>query len=116
MVYYSYGFATSLITSILSRCPTCQIHSTKSVKPPIYPTTTLSSDERWMMDYTQFESNYWLLVVIDCFSRRVWTGAYATKEEKNVIEKLTELFQNSRPSIIQSDNGGVSNLLIFYCL
>ena len=61
------------------------------------------------MDYTQFQSKFWMLVIIDCFSRRVWTDVFPTKEEQNVISTLQSLFHLKLvPLIIQSDNGGVS--------
>jgi hypothetical protein len=117
-LFYMYGYTTKLVGSILQRCSTCQTHIGKSVKPPIYPISSSKLNERWVMDYTQFESNFWLLVIIDNFSRKVWTHGYSTKQERNVIEKLKEIFNSSgTPSILQSDNGGVS-LLFFsnFCL
>ena len=69
----------------------------------------MNVDERWIMDYTQFDNGFWMFVVIDCFSRRVWTTVFPTKQEKNVIKTLDTLFSSEHvPSIIQSDNGGVS--------
>jgi transposase InsO family protein len=114
-IYYLYGYTTKLVTKILQRCSTCQTYSNKTIKPPIYSNISLKVNERWIMDYTQFESNFWVLVIIDCFSRRVWAQAFSNKKEINVINKLKEIFkQFGKPTIIQSDNGGVSFKYFLY--
>ena len=46
------------------------------------------------------------LVVIDAFTKFVWTETLATKESKGVCESLLKIFKPGEIEILQADNGG----------
>ena len=57
---------------------------------------------------------FWVLTVIDCFSKFAWAYPLKTKETKPICEILCKLFLTEGiPLILQSDNGGefVSNII-----
>lgn len=51
--------------------------------------------------------NY-VLVIVDCFSKYLWTFPLKNKEAKSVVDSLSALFMRYEgfPRILQSDNGG----------
>jgi hypothetical protein len=105
--FYFYCNTGSFVQSIIGRCCACQIQQTKNPPAPIFPFVMTKPNERWTMDFSQFKKNFWLLLVIDSYTRRIWGEVFSTKEEKNVIHFLEHLRIDYRlPQWIQSDNGG----------
>lgn len=105
--YWFGNLTTLLVEKALAQCGACQVNKNKTVRPPIHPILVEERNERWVMDYTMFEAGFWVLVVIDAFTKRGWARCYSTKEEDNVLQFLNELFaKHGTPKILQSDNGG----------
>ena len=70
--------------------------------------------EHIQFDFTKIGDHY-LLVVIDCFTKHVWTKLFPTKQAPPVVLFLIELLKKEgKPSIWHSDNGGefISDIMI----
>ena len=107
-VYAFEGLSIALRTFI-KNCALCNTKSIKTVKAPLQPDCIKNINERWVVDYSKFNGLYWILVVVDSFSKFCWSKAYLTKQEKNVIQFLGEILEdetNGRPVRLGSDNGG----------
>lgn len=75
-------------------------------------------DQTWEMDLlslpslSQFNSGYaHLLVCIDLFSRFAFVRSLRTKQPREIIKNLVDIFRthNRRPNILRSDRGGEFN-------
>lgn len=80
-------------------------------KPKITsPIFSAELNGHWQMDLVDMsrytDQGYkWIFVVVDVFSRYVWARALKTKEGVSVRNALSDVFQERRPIILQSDNG-----------
>jgi len=58
------------------------------------------------MDFTKF-NQFWVLIVVDHFTKFLVATACMSKESKNVVDFLETLYRNyGSPERILSDNGG----------
>ena len=58
------------------------------------------------MDFTKF-NQFWVLIVVDHFTKFLVATACMSKESKNVVDFLETLYKNyGSPERILSDNGG----------
>ncbi len=48
----------------------------------------------------------YILVVLDCFTKRAWAFAMKTRSAESVMEHLGPLLEKEKFEIIQTDNGG----------
>lgn len=80
-------------------------------KPKItQPIVNFEVNGHWQMDLFDFskypdQGYHWCLTVIDVFSKYLWARPLANKEGLSVKTALSDIFQQRRPLILQSDNG-----------
>lgn len=87
--------------------------TTKAAQKVTNPLVTSNPMEHLQMDLVIFESNAaqndgfaYILVVVDCFSKFLWTYPLKQKYGSEILSKLKQLFQTEGfPVILQSDNG-----------
>ena len=73
-------------------------------------TATEDANVRWQMDLMYLRDNKdrdrYALIIIDTFSRKLWTKTLANKTSKHVAETLQDILRaNKHPKVITSDNG-----------
>lgn len=94
-----------------------EIHKPARRNFPRRRTVILGFDDLWQMDIAVFSSPFYtkenngykyILVVIDCYSKYLWTEALKTKSGEEVTGAMKRIFEKSSPRIpknLQSDQG-----------
>ena len=99
------------IETYLARCEKCLISKPFHLRPPLHPILASGARERAMYDLMEMPidpvtQERYILVVIDIFTKHVWTKGLTTKT-KGPIKRFLEDTFSSRPfHIYQSDNWG----------
>lgn len=79
----------------------------KIVKPII----TTAPDQIWQMDLLELGKKYQdngyisILVIVDCFSKYIWTYPLKDKSADSILSCLQQLLPNHKPLKMMSDNG-----------
>ena len=91
---------------------TYTLHKQVRKRFPRNPYTVTNVDDFWEVDLadlsylSKYNDKYkYLLNVIDIFSRYAWSVPLKDKTGKSIAAALTTLFQNRKPTTIQSDKG-----------
>lgn len=103
------GFTRNQVIQEIGKLKEYQVHKpikTLSVKKSILVSGPLV---QWQIDITSLEpyNGYqYIIVVIDVFSKYIYTKATKTKDARKVVEFLRSIFIHEKPISLQSDRGG----------
>lgn len=109
----SVGITRQMVRDFIKKCKNCQISETLQTYQTITPIKTISKFERFQMDLISF-INYqnenddykYVLNVIDCFSKYLWSFPLKDKKSMTVVICLQKIFfEFLPPKILHSDNG-----------
>ena len=107
------GISKEKVAELLLKCQNCKYHTPLTSNPGIIPIRAFYPWERIqldMVDLRQFESRNngykYILNLIDCFSKYVFSVPLRQKDADSVFNFLEELFlTEGYPYIIHTDNG-----------
>jgi hypothetical protein len=99
------------VTLFLADCEHCLRVKPDNKRPPLRPILATKRRERAMYDLTYMHEDpntgeKYILVVIDIFTKFIWTKGLTTKKKGGVIRYLEDCFRTEPFHIWQSDNGG----------
>lgn len=113
IVNLAYGITKVEILTVVSECEICQARRTLVTRPIIRPIVSYYIRERYLADlidfryYSDVNNGYkWMLVVIDSFSKFMWTVPLRDKSGGAVVPAIRSIFvTNGIPLILHTDNG-----------
>ena len=109
-IYYTWGGIRKTVQDYIDACEHCQIKKHPQLAPPLTPIIPQHKRSRLVFDLTEKEiDNYdmkYILVVINSFTKMIWTFALPSKHTGPICKFLYETFKNLGYEIYQSDNGG----------
>ncbi|KAF7689097.1 Pro-Pol polyprotein [Cucumispora dikerogammari] len=107
------GISRKEIRDVLKGCENCQIQTKIQTYKAITAIVAKHVFHRFQMDlmcmttYADINENFkYILVVIDCYLKYIWTFPLLSKEQTGIERSLKNIFNLfSPPKILQSDNG-----------
>lgn len=113
LITKAYGLKRDEIMVILNECEICQARRALVTRPVIRPIIANHPRERYIADlidfryYSEINNDYkWMLVVVDSFSKFIWTTPLKEKSAAMVVPAIKTLFVTNGPSyLLHTDNG-----------
>lgn len=108
-----YGVTRSEVMDLVKSCEICQSRRALVTRPVIRPIIAVNPRERYIADlvdlryYEEENDGYkWLLVVVDSFSKYMWTVPLQDKSGQSVVSAIKTIFMvNGCPFLLHTDNG-----------
>jgi transposase InsO family protein len=99
------------VSTFLANCEHCLTVKPDRKRPPLRPILATRIRERAMFDLTYMHvdsktQERYILVVIDIFTKFIWTKGLVVKKKGGVMKYLVDTFKDQPFHIWQSDNGG----------
>ncbi|KAF9750345.1 Pro-Pol polyprotein, partial [Nosema granulosis] len=110
---HAYGITRDEVLSIIGSCSICQSRRGMVTRPIIRPIIARSPRERYIADlidfryYSDVNDGYkWMLVVVDSFSKYMWTVSLKDKTSVAVVSAIKTIFSiNGASFLLHTDNG-----------
>lgn len=103
-----FGISRDSVKTILNKLTDYQLHK-PIVRQKMYkPIVTKAPLKHWQIDLTtmdEYQEYNTIVVVIDIFSKFIYTKALKDKKSSSVVNFLKPIFANEKPTLMQSDNG-----------
>jgi transposase InsO family protein len=97
----------------ISMCPVCEETQPNNIVAPLKAIVSMHKRQRVEIDLFDvgernrdpITSYRYVLVIVDCFSKRVWVRPFRSKHGRLIAQTVYGIFKNDAPSKLQSDNG-----------
>ncbi|KAG0437352.1 Pro-Pol polyprotein [Dictyocoela muelleri] len=109
----AYGISKKDVSATIGECEICQSHRSLVTRPTIRPIIARHPRERYIVDLIDFryysdvnDGFKWMLVMVDSFSKFMWTFPLHDKSASNVVTAIKTIFLTYGQSfLLHSDNG-----------
>lgn len=109
----AYGILKKDVSDMISECEICQSHRSLVTRPIIRPIIAKHPRERYIVDlidfryYSEVNDGFkWMLVMVDSFSKFMWTVPLIDKSASTVVPAIKTIFMTYGQSfLLHSDNG-----------
>jgi len=103
-----HGIPRVAVRQVVHDNPILQRHQRVTKRKNVNVIVGKTPNQHWQMDITEVKmpQHFYLVCVVDIFSRYAWVRRYQHKTAHNVVAMLRAIFQaGQQPRILQSDNG-----------